>query len=442
MTLSHRLALSAGLWLLVSASATAQSVGVFRTASGARASALAGADLALGSTPLEALSFNPAGLAAVETREVGVTLAAASASGDFSNRVDPAGGLNGARGVIPEGALAWRVKGRPIVIGAAFGVDGAIGGDWTYRDAPGIAGATYGLQKNRSSIRVARASVGAGMSVSKSLAVGAAIAALRNDNELVAPYIFQSQSPLVGLKTLLSVESGGWGLSGTVGMTARPTDSIAIGASYRTPTSLSTTGHASGDVGTQLASLGLDAPGAFSYSAQVANRFPQQAAISMGVRASSRLQVMAQVDWWDWSRAFNELAITLENGSNGVINSVVGNSTIVERVPLQWHDQWVRRVGGEYAWGQSVRLRGGYAFGGRVVPEATLTPLTAAIIEHTAGLGIGLDLASGTLDVALQVSPTTTREVSRSILAGSGEYDGTRTGVGMRAFSMSWSRRF
>ena len=40
------------------------------------------------------------------------------------------------------------------------------------------------------------------------------------------------------------------------------------------------------------------------------------------------------------------------------------------------------------------------------------------------------------------MTPTTTRDVRQSVLAGSGEYDGTRTGVGMRAFSLSWSRRF
>jgi long-subunit fatty acid transport protein len=442
MTVLPRLCLLAAVCAVVPASASAQSVGVFRTATGARAAALAGADLALGTTPLEALTFNPAGLTDVETRTLGLTLSAASANGDFSNRVDPAGGLEGARGLIPEGALAWRVKGRPVVVGAAFGVDGAIGGDWVYRDAPGVAGATYGVQTNRSAIRVARASVGAGVRLAKAVSVGAAIAALRNDNELVAPYIFQSQAPVVGLKTLLSVETGGWGLSGTAGITARVSEAVMVGASYRTPTSVTTSGSASGDIGTQLSSLGLVAPGAFTYSARVANRFPQQASVSSRVRVSPRLQVMGQVDWWDWSRAFSELAITLENGSNGVINSVVGGSTIVERVPLRWRDQVVRRLGAEYAWGQAVRLRGGYAYGGHVVPDDTLTPMTAAIITHTAGVGLGVDLASGTVDVALQVSPAATRSVTRSRLAGSGEYDGTTTRVGLRALSLSWSRRF
>ena len=444
MSSSLRLVLSTGVCLLLATNALAQSIGVFRTASGARATALAGADLALGSTPLEALTFNPAGLAQVDSRELAITLGGVSASGSFANRVDGGGGLDGARGVVPEGALAWRLRGgsRPIVVGAAFNADGAIGGDWRYRDAPGVGGASYGLQVHRSSITVARVTTGIGMQVSRHVAVGATIGALRNDNELVAPYIFQSQAPLVGLKTLLSVETGGWGLSGSAGVTVRPSDRVAMGAAYRTGTSLTTRGSASGDVGVQLQGIGLDVPGGFTYAAQVANRFPQQASLSTRVRATERLSVMGQVDWWDWSRAFRALDITLTSGSNAVINSVVGSATIGEQVPLQWRDQIVRRVGAEYAWRSDVRVRAGYAYGGRVVPDATLTPMTAAIIEHTVGTGIGLDLATGTLDLAYQWSPSSTRTVSRSVLAGSGEYDGTRTRVGMQAFSISWARKF
>ncbi|HTV02979.1 MAG TPA: outer membrane protein transport protein [Luteitalea sp.] len=423
--------------------AAAQSVGVFRTASGARAATVAGADSALGSTPLDALTFNPAGLAGVDQTQAAITLGAASATGSFVNRVDGSGGLRNARGVVPEGAVAWKLSGRrPLVLGAAFNADGAIGGDWQYRDAPGIGGASYGIQTHRSAITVARATVGAGLQLTRTVAVGASLSALRNDNELVAPYIFQSQAPLVGLKTLLSVDTGGWGWGGTVGVTARPSERLAIGASYRTSTSLTTRGSATGDVSVQLQGLGLAVPGAFTYDAAVANRFPQQASLSARGRVTTRLHLLGQVDWWDWSDAFRSLDITLRNGSNATINAVVGQSTIEEQVPLRWRDQIVRRVGAEYAYRPGLVLRGGYAYGGQVVPADTLTPMTAAIIAHTLGAGIGMDVASGTVDLAFQWSPTTTRAVTRSTLAGSGEYDGTRTGVGMRALSLGWTRRF
>lgn len=434
--------LALGALTLLPALASAQSVGVYRTASGARAAALAGADQALGRTPLEALTFNPAGLASVQTRDASLTLAAVSASGAFANRVDPAGGLQDARGVIPEGALAWRLGTSDVVVGAGVTVDGAIGGDWQFQDAPGVAGATYGSQVHRSSIRVARMGLGLGWQASRLVAVGVQVSALRNDNELVAPYIFQSQAPLVGLKTLLDVETGGWGASGTFGVVLTPSDAVTIGASYRTGSALTTRGTATGDVGAQLSSLGLDVPGGFTYAAQVANRFPQQAGVSTRLRLTPHLHAVAQADWWDWSRAFERLDITLDRGTNAVVNSVVGGSTIRERVPLAWRDQVVRRAGLEWNAHQRVVVRGGYAYGGRVVPDGTLTPMTAAIIEHTLGVGVGLTLSSGVVDVAWQVSPGTERRVGTSALAGAGEYDGTSTEVSMRTFVLSWSRRF
>lgn len=433
--------LAIGALALLPSLVSAQSVGVFRTASGARAAALAGADQALGRTPVEALTFNPAGLASVERREASVTLAAASASGSFSNRVDASGDLDDARGVIPEGALAWRL-GERLVVGAGLSVDGAIGGDWRFKDAPGVAGASYGLQVHRSSIRVARLGVGVGWQLSRAVAVGAQVSALRNDNELVSPYIFQSQAPLVGLKTLLDVETGGWGASSTFGLVVRPSEAIELGGAYRTRSTLTTHGTATGDVGAQLESLGLTVPGSFSYAAQVANRFPQQTSASARVRVSRHVHAMAQVDWWDWSHAFEQLDIQLDNGTNAVVNSVVGGASIRERVPLAWRDQVVRRAGLEWSAHSRVTVRGGYAYGGRVVPDATLTPMTAAIVEHTVGVGVGLAVSSGVVDLAWQVSPGTQRRVADSALAGAGEYDGTSTQVATRAFVLSWSRRF
>ena len=66
---------------LMSSPAAAQSVGVYRGASGARDASIAGADSVLGATPVSALSWNPAGLASLEEPEFDLAFATLRARG-------------------------------------------------------------------------------------------------------------------------------------------------------------------------------------------------------------------------------------------------------------------------------------------------------------------------------------------------------------------------
>jgi hypothetical protein len=64
---------------LIASSAAAQSVGVYRGASGAKDVSMASAGSVLGDTPVAALAWNPAGLAAVEAPEFDLAFATVSA---------------------------------------------------------------------------------------------------------------------------------------------------------------------------------------------------------------------------------------------------------------------------------------------------------------------------------------------------------------------------
>ena len=50
--------------------------------------------------------------------------------------------------------------------------------NWNYVDAPGVAGASYGLQKQRSVIVAARAVAGVGFALSRKVSVGVSAGAV------------------------------------------------------------------------------------------------------------------------------------------------------------------------------------------------------------------------------------------------------------------------
>ena len=88
-----------------------------------------------------------------------------------------------------------------------------------------------------------------------------------------------------------------------------------------------------------------------------------------------------------------------------------------------------------------MTLRGGYAYGPSPVPTDTLTPMTAAIVEHTLGFGVGLLQGATRVDIGYQWSPTASRQVQDTALQGS-EYDNTSVSVGVQGLVLSVSRRF
>jgi long-chain fatty acid transport protein len=416
--------------LLAASAAVAQTSGVLRSGVDARSLAMGGADAPSSADPTSALAANPAGLAALDGFVIDVGVAGLSARGAFSNAPDPNGSLDEAMTFVPDVVAGGRIGRSPIRWMGGVVTHGALGGTWRFMDAPGgVGGVSYGRQDHRSAIGLLRVGGGAAWAVNDRVSIGASLGRLFNANELRAPYIFQEQPQLAGLKTLLDIETRGWGWFGTVGALVRAGDRLDIGGAYHSSTTIRTHGQASGDVGEQLATLGLPLQAAFRYDAVVGNRFPQGVKIGAAWAATPRLSLRWQEDWLDWSAAFAELPIALSNGDNPDINGVLGSDAMEDAVPLDWRDQWVHRVGAEYRAAADLWIRAGYAYGRSPVPDSTLTPMTAAIAEHALSGGFGYVQGRYGVDVAMQFSPASSRTVRDSVLR-SGEYDGTIVEVG------------
>src|SRR5262249_39903983 len=148
-------------------------------------------------------------------------------------------------------------------------------GDWKYVDAPGSANASYGLQQQHSAIYAVRMVGGVAYAVTKKLSVGGTFGVDYNWNTLHAPYIFQSQPVVAGLKTLPDQHTNGFGRNYGVGVMFQPSIKLQLGAAWRSRTVIDSTGHASGDINAQFAALGVSAPSDFTYSAAVRSVLPQ-----------------------------------------------------------------------------------------------------------------------------------------------------------------------
>jgi long-subunit fatty acid transport protein len=417
------------LSLSVALAAHAEANGLYRNGIGARQAALAGADVAWAEDALGAMASNPAGLGWLRTTSLQLSLTGVITDGEFTNPANADGRLSTSPGAVPDGAFAIRLG--PVTLGLAVIPESLLVADWRYVDTPGgLGGVSYGgPQRHESSILVLRSAVGLGVDVTPTLSLGGSVGLIYNENRLKAPYVFQTQPTLKGAKTLLDLETDGFGVNGSVGVLYRPHPTVQLGVAYTSPTSLTTRGSASGNAGVQFAALGASSfrPD-FRYDAEVETTFPQMVKAGVSWRPHPRWRVVLQVDWINWSDAFDDLPITLRNGSNADLNGFAGSSTLQDTPPLDWRDRFVYRVGVEYAVTPQITVRGGYAYGKSPVPDGTLTPLTAAIMEHSLGVGVGYRHRRFLVDFAYQYNLPAAQRVGQSELL-SGEYSNSRVEV-------------
>lgn len=426
---------------LAASAAPAFSAGIYRDGASARSMALGGNDTAAARGPLDALSANPAALSELERSTFELHGLAGFASGRFDNRANDDAKLDAA-GILP--ALAVSVPAGVFRFGLGIEPVAAMRADWRYRDTPGGADGltSYGVQTHRSEVLLYRAALGTSWQINDALSIGVSGGLLYNRNRLEAPYIFQSQPVLRTAKTLLDLRTEGFGWDVQVGLLWKPVKTVALGASYTTKASIRTTGHASADAGVQFARLGLGAADSTAdYDAEVTNHFPQKASVGAVWNATPKLTVAAQIDWLNLADSFDTLKVRLKSGNDRDLNGLVGSDRLDDDIPLKWRDQWVGRIGLEYALDAHWALRAGYAYSTNPVPSETLTPLTAAITEHTLSAGVGYKNGRAAVDLAWQWALPKTQQIGKSELAA-GEYSDSAVRIGVQWLGLTTGWEF
>lgn len=205
---------------------------------------------------------------------------------------------------------------------------------------------------------------------------------------------------------------------------------LQFGAFYQSESIINSTGNASGNPYEQI---GESEP--FHYDAEVKNRFPQNASVGFSWGFRPKFRLSAQVDWIDWAHAFDTLHISMSNGNNSAVNHDLGSS-FRDNFPLNWSSEFVYRIGLEYDVTENLSLRLGYCYGSSPVPDATLTPMTAAITEHTITCGAGYHWGRYKVEIAYQYYLPATQNVGQSGLL-SGEYSNSSTTISAHVVALT-----
>jgi long-subunit fatty acid transport protein len=262
-----------------------------------------------------------------------------------------------------------------------------------------------------------------------------------SSDTLNAPSVFQTQPILAGLKTLLDVHTTGFGRNYSVGILTSPSRSIQLGVAWKSRTVIDSEGTATGNIGAQLAALGMSARPDFAYSAREHHVFPQSVVGHIVWRVNPRWLLAFQTNWVNWKSAFATLPVALTNGNNPDINGLLGSSSLNDTEPMHWKDQVTFHGGFERLVTESVTVRGGYAHGNNPVPESTLSPLTAAIMKDRVTTGLGYRRGRAYFDVAYSFGFQGHASIVQSGLL-SGEYNNSRIGIGTQALVLNTSIHF
>jgi long-subunit fatty acid transport protein len=430
----------AALSLLVF-SALSNAQGFYWNTASASSMALGGIYIPSSSGVLDALAANPAGLATLDTPIADLSVAGVFARGSFRNSVNSNAPLETSPGAVPFGAFGTPIGTSRFSIGIGQTPELTSVANWHYNDAPGVAGASYGFQQEKSAILATRSAIGLGAYVIPQLSVGVSFGADYNSNTLEAPYIFQSQPVVKGLKTLLDLHTAGFGFNTSVGALIHPSRKVQIALAWKSWTIINSSGSASGNLQQQLTALGIVAPATFQYSAAVHNVLPQSVTASAAWYLNPRWMLALQGDWINWSGAFQSLPVMLQGGNNALINTLVNSTSLNDAVPLDWKDQFSVRAGFERMLTESIWVSGGFAHANNPVPSSTLSPLTAAILSNQFSTGIGWRHGRTNFAAAYSFDPTAKAMVGQSALL-SGEYDNSSVKVGIQAVTLSTSIRF
>lgn len=411
-------------------------------AAGARSLALGGVYVPSSTGVVEALASNPAGLTVLNGRTLDLSVTGMFARGSFTNSANQNAPMTTSPGVMPYGAFGTPIGHSRFSFGIGVIPEMMSVSDWRYVDAPGVAGATYGVQEQKAAILAARSVAGFGISFGPRLAVGATVGVDYNQNTLQAPYIFQQQAVLAGLKTMLDLHTSGIGWNTSVGVIARPSRKLTFGLAWKSCTVINSEGNASGDAGAQFAALGLTGvPADFRYSANVRNVLPQSMIGSLNWRVNPRWLLAFQTNWVNWKDAFVTLPVALTHGTNAAINGLLNSTSLNDGVPLDWKDQFSFHGGFERLLSESVSVRGGFAHGNNPVPNSTLSPLTAAIMANQIATGLGYRHGRYRFDLAYAYGLRGQASVQHSALL-SGEYSNSQVQVGTQSLTLNTSIQF
>ena len=275
--------------------------------------------------------------------------------------------------------------------------------------------------------------------VTDQLSIGAAFGVAITHAELEGPFFLQNPSPspplVAGIPTRFDLQATGAAPTWSAGLQYRLTDRTTFGLTYVDETRF----RLDGDLDAQIFGLG-PGPVPSNFDAQADLVWPRS--VGLGVRHDLRWnhRVSADVIWFDWSHAFDQVDLKLTDPTSAAIAGLAG-PVIRESLPLDWNDSVSVRVGYEWFFTPLQVFRLGYVYHASPIPDSTLTPYIPAILEHAVAVGYGKQWTAWRCDLAYQYSFGPEADVTRGDLAG-GDFNFSEVEAQAHWISLSFTRRF
>lgn len=257
------------------------------------------------------------------------------------------------------------------------------------------------------------------------LSVGATLGVGATHTELAGPFFLQT-GPMIGTPTLLDLRATGATLVWSVGLQHELSEKTTWGVTYTSESRFHLDGVAAVDV------VGLPS----RFDADVDLTWPRSVGVGVKHRLCEHRRVSADVIWFNWSNAFDNIGLELSNGTNQLLPT-----TVSDQFPLNWSDSVSVRLGYEWFPTPCSVLRAGYVYHSNSIPSGTLTPYIPATLEHAVSVGWGRRRGNWSLDLAYQFSFGPDRDVTTSDLVG-GDFNNSRVEAQAHWISLSLLREF
>ena len=246
------------------------------------------------------------------------------------------------------------------------------------------------------------------------LSIGATVGAAISHAELEGPFVLQT-GMLAGVPTRLDLQATGVTPTWSVGLQYLLSERTTLGVVYTSEDRFRLDGSARADV-FGLAPIPLQS----SFDAEVDLVWPRSLGVGIQHIVAPRHRVGADVIWYDWSSAFDQLDLKLSNPSNPMFAAL--GPRIQDTFPLDWEDSISVRAGYEYFCTPCDIFRLGYVFNSDTIPNSTLTPYIPAILDHTISTGYSRLWRDYAFNIAYQYAFGSDRHVGDSAIIG-GDFD-------------------
>jgi long-subunit fatty acid transport protein len=288
--------------------------------------------------------------------------------------------------------------------GAGIGVYAPAGfsSDWE------LINPVFGEQTYSSFGALVKVLPGAAYRVTDRLSVGATLGVAVSHVELDTPFYVQT-GLLAGAPALLDLQATGVTPTWSLGMQYQVSERTTVGVAYTSEDRFRLEGDADATI--------LPGPISSSFDAEVDLVWPQSVGAGISHFVTDRHRVSADVVWYDWSHAFDQVDLKFTNASNGAVPLIVG-PVLRDTFPLNWDDSMSVRLGYEFFRTPCDVIRAGYIYNAPNIPSSTLTPLIPATMEHSFTVGYGRCWQIWRSDFAYQYAFGPERSVGTSALVG------------------------